>query len=391
MKIHFFCPDFILKAQKHIYFKGLNGLRFFAAFAVIITHIELIKAQMNFENLYKNKIIFELGGLGVIFFFVLSGFLITYILLMEKEQTGTIYIKKFYLRRILRIWPLYFLIVALGFFVLPYFHFMELPYFVLFRTHLSLLNLILFLTMLPNLAFAIYKPLPHIGQTWSIGVEEQFYIVWPWVVKKSKNILKTLVMLIGVLIIFKVVILSFVKAYPSNFQLSVLKKFIAMFKIESMAIGGIGAWMVYKKKYFQMILSNYFLTGAFAGVILLIYFTPDKLQDASFLVYSILFLIIILNVSLSPTSYIKLENKIFVFLGRISYGLYMYHLIVIAAFIGLLKYFGINVNNSIASQLIVYISVTGFTILLSWLSYRYFESCFLKLKHKFTVIKTGNI
>ncbi len=365
-------------------------MRFFAAFAVIITHIEMIKYQMECPNIYKTKMVFELGGLGVIFFFVLSGFLITYLLLKEKEQTGTVNVKKFYLRRILRIWPLYFFIVLLGFFVLPYFHFMEIPYFAKFKAHLSMINLFLFLIMLPNLAFAIFKPVPHIGQSWSIGVEEQFYLLWPWVVKKSKNILRTLCVIVVLLIAIKITVLFIFKAYPANTSLLVLKNFVAMLKIESMAIGGMGAWMVFEKKYFQRILNNFVLIGAIISVIIMIYFTPVKIQDAAFLIYSVLFLLIILNVSLNPKSFVKLENKVFVFLGNISYGLYMYHLIVVAAFIGFLKYTGFTVDNSIVSQIIVYISITGLTILLSWLSYRYFESWFLKIKHKFTVVKSGS-
>jgi peptidoglycan/LPS O-acetylase OafA/YrhL len=380
-----------MSSNKHIYFSGLNGLRFFAALAVIITHIELIKEQMDLPSLYSsNKIILELGGLGVVFFFVLSGFLITYLLLKEKEQTGTINVKKFYFRRILRIWPLYFLIVALGFFLLPHFKFMELPFFSKFNSHLSVLNLVLFIVMLPNLAFAIFKPLPHIGQTWSIGVEEQFYLIWPWIVKRSKNILRTLFVIVVLLLVIKIIVLFIFKANPQNPNLLILKNFIAMLKIESMAIGGIGAWMVFKKKYFQKVLSNYFLLLAIGGVLGLIYFTPEKLQDASFLVYSVLFLTIIINVSLNTNSIIKIENKVFVFLGNISYGLYMYHLIVVAAFIGFLKYIGFQVDNSIASQLVVYSGVLSLTVLVAWLSYRYFESWFLKIKYKFTVVKSGS-
>lgn len=380
-----------MSSNKHIYFSGLNGLRFFAALAVIITHIELIKEQMNFPGLHTdNKLIFELGGLGVVFFFVLSGFLITYLLLKEKEQTGTINVKKFYYRRILRIWPLYFFIVGLGFFVLPYFHFMEIPYFTQFRAHLSILNLVLFFVMLPNLAFAIFKPVPHIGQSWSIGVEEQFYVMWPWVVKRSKNLLATLCTIIVLLITIKIIVLILFKAYPEDKNILVIKNFVAMFKIESMAIGGLGAWMVFKKKYFQKVLSNYFLIFALSGVLGMIYFTPNKLQDGAFLIYSVLFLIIILNVSLNTNSIIKIENNVFVFLGNISYGLYMYHLMIVAAFIGFLKYIGFDVNNSFGSQLIVYSGVIGLTILVAWFSYRYFESWFLKIKHKFTVVKSGS-
>ena len=267
---------------------------------------------------------------------------------------------------------------------------MDLPFFSKFNSHLSLLNLLLFLIMLPNLAFAIFRPLPHVGQLWSIGVEEQFYLIWPWVVKKSKNILKTLFVIIVFLIVIKIILLFFLRNDPQNTNLLIIKKFVAMLKIESMAIGGIGAWMVFKKKYFQKLLSNYFLIGAIVCVLVLIYFMPQKLQDASFLIYSVLFLIIIINVSLNTNSIIKIENKVFVFLGNISYGLYMYHLIVVAAFIGFLKYIGFQVDNSVTAQLVVYSGVISLTIFISWLSYRYFEEWFLKLKHKFTVIKSGS-
>ena len=116
-----------MNSNSNIYFTGLNGLRFLAAMAVVITHIELIKGQMFCENLWStNKLIFELGGLGVIFFFVLSGFLITYLLLEEKKVSGTVSVKKFYARRILRIWPLYYLIIVLGFFILPHLPFIDI-------------------------------------------------------------------------------------------------------------------------------------------------------------------------------------------------------------------------------------------------------------------------
>lgn len=381
-----------MSKEEPIYFSGLNGLRFFAAVAVMVTHIELIKGQMPFNYLYESsKLVFELGGLGVVFFFVLSGFLITYLLLSEKRKTGTINVKFFYIRRILRIWPLYFFVVILGFFVLPKFHFMDVPYFFLpeFAGQFSILNFLLFVFMLPNLAFAVFRPLPHIGQTWSIGVEEQFYLIWPWVVKKSGNILKTLLSIIVFMVAFKVIISLIYKLDPNNQDLKALKDVVAMFKIESMAIGGIGAWMVFEKKYFNKFLSNYWLLGSFCGVAFLIYFTPEIIQDGIFIVYSVLFLIIILNVSLNQNSFLKLENKIFVFLGNISYGMYMYHMMVVAAVIGFLKYIEFPVSNSLLSQFIVYSGSILFTILISSLSYTLFEARFLKLKNKFTLISSG--
>src|SRR5258705_10300657 len=96
------------------YLKGLNSLRFLAAAFVIISHGQQSIAKLGFDR-FSGMTLFNRGGDAVEFFYVLSGFLITYLLQGELERTGTISIKGFYMRRVFRIWPLYFLIVALGF------------------------------------------------------------------------------------------------------------------------------------------------------------------------------------------------------------------------------------------------------------------------------------
>ena len=96
------------------YLEGLNALRFFAAFFVIISHanISIYKLELakNSELAVLNR-----GADAVDFFFTLSGFLISYLLITELNVTKNISIKNFYLRRVYRIWPLYFLIVFAGF------------------------------------------------------------------------------------------------------------------------------------------------------------------------------------------------------------------------------------------------------------------------------------
>ena len=113
--------------KKSIHFPNLTGLRFIAALVVLIHHVEQYRSIYGKTNYWNNSTIRLLGEEGVTLFFVLSGFLITYLLLAEKANVGTILIKQFYVRRILRIWPLYFLVVVLGFFILPKLHFLDVP------------------------------------------------------------------------------------------------------------------------------------------------------------------------------------------------------------------------------------------------------------------------
>jgi peptidoglycan/LPS O-acetylase OafA/YrhL len=388
-----------------VYFPGLNGLRFFAAFAVVVTHIELVKHFQGYPTLWventgpelsvKNilqKFVFEAGGLGVYFFFVLSGFLITFLLLSEKEKTGTVAIKKFYWRRVLRIWPLYYLIVILGFFVIPYLTTGGLNF-----TNKELndnygLNLFLYLIIFPNIAHAMFNPVPLISQTWSIGVEEQFYIIWPVLAKKAKNIFKMLLLVFFIMIGIKVFLLLLLKLGFTSKAILVLKKFFAMSKIECMTMGGMGAYFLfhYKEKFATYIYHPLVLPLSLLGIPLLILFTPAALQDGVHLVYSLLFLCIIANVSGNPQSFLKLENKIFNFLGQISYSIYMYHFMLIPAMFYVFKKIGILPSNQLLPQLIMYFSITAVTVLVSWLSYSYFEGWFLKLKSKYTIIKSGS-
>jgi peptidoglycan/LPS O-acetylase OafA/YrhL len=100
-----------MEGLNKIYFKGLNEIRAIAALAVLFHHVELYKYRGNIFSLYNtplNPFIKSLGKNGVYLFFVLSGFLITYLLLTEKSVFNKIDIKKFYIRRMLRIWPLYY-------------------------------------------------------------------------------------------------------------------------------------------------------------------------------------------------------------------------------------------------------------------------------------------
>jgi peptidoglycan/LPS O-acetylase OafA/YrhL len=244
-----------LKDENRVYFKGLDGLRAIGALSVVFGHIELIKSDFTVPNLlhlpfYKNTS----GHLGVILFFVLSGFLITYLLMVEKNKFKTISIKRFYFRRILRIWPIYYLILLLLLFVFP--NIIQLPYNAKPEFANLLDNyptLLIFFLMAPNLmCFGI----PGIGGGFhlsSIGTEEQFYIFWPWLIKWFKNIMIPLT-----LIFFGFAIAPNFCDYINNHYftkdsnlyvfIEQLRLFFEYFKIDCMALGGIFAYFYFSKK-----------------------------------------------------------------------------------------------------------------------------------------------
>lgn len=380
-----------MTSSTRVYFPGLNGLRFIAAYAVVITHVELLKATFGFNHSWHHPIIQNLGGLGVYFFFVLSGFLITYLLLVEKNVTGSIHIKDFYFRRIFRIWPLYYFIFILGFFVLPHFNVIDIGYLQKSFEENYWQHFILYLIMLPNLAYAMYGPVPHIGQLWSIGVEEQFYLFWPLLVKYAKKPFKILTGIIILFIGIKAMILLLNSHYANNEHFAALKKFAAMSKFECMAIGSMAAYLLYRNKQFMLNIIYHKLVQIFSLVIIpvLIFFTPDNIQDGIHILYSVSFAIIITNVASNQRSVIKLNNKKIDYLGKVSYGIYMYHMMIIPVVLFFLSKWPFLKNHPMLTNMAIYIIVSLITILLSILSYEYFEKFFIRLKNKYAHIQSG--
>ncbi|NJD90395.1 MAG: acyltransferase, partial [Geobacter sp.] len=165
------------------YFPGLNELRALAALAVILSHIEQMKELADLPFKYWFPIP---GKLGVILFFVLSGFLITSLLLQEKTaSSGFIDLRRFYLKRVLRIWPLYFFVVGASLLVLNRLSPFEVPGLTaLAYSRLDWKNILLLLCILPNYVEIL---IPYLTQIWSIGIEEQFYLFQPCIIKYLRS------------------------------------------------------------------------------------------------------------------------------------------------------------------------------------------------------------
>jgi peptidoglycan/LPS O-acetylase OafA/YrhL len=372
-----------------IYFPGLNALRFFAASLVVIHHAETIRLKFNLPNL-KHFSFFQNGMLAVSFFFVLSGFLITFLLISEIERTKTVSIRNFYVRRVLRIWPLYYLLVIIGLFIIPTFlGIIDYDYKMPYDTTTAGVLFLFFLSFAVNILFGshLLEPL------WSIGVEEFFYLIWAPLAKFSKH--KILNALIFVFVL-KTLINIFFKQNIDNTFFIFTKEIVSSLKFELMAIGGIGAWFVASKRE---TVETYWLFSLPAQIVLLtvillrLFFHNSLINNGLYKIFfntaivtgiveGLLFLWLILNVSVNPKTITKLQNRWLDFLGEISYGIYMYQMLIIFASVLVLKKILLASTPSV-STLIFYVFISFAIISISWFSKRFFEDWFLKLKGRF--------
>jgi peptidoglycan/LPS O-acetylase OafA/YrhL len=365
-------------------FDGLNSLRFFAAFLVVLHHAESIRKKNVMENLEWFGL-FRNGDNAVTFFFVLSGFLITYLLLKETSKTGTISIKNFYIKRMLRIWPLYFLLVIIGTLIVPeVFGLLHINYVMPYSFGQVWFYFVFFLPGIVSFIFGhhLLEPL------WSIGIEEVFYLIWAPLFKIAK---RRIVPILLAIIIIKVVLLILAQFWIKD---PLFVYTVNIFRFEAMAIGGLGACYIFNRRtslsdlriynkpvqiiiYTTLIAFLIFQSNIQNVIWQTIFFTPI----VSSILIDLIFLYLIVGVSLIDNNIIKLKNKVLSYLGEISYGIYMYHVIVISAVIQFLKGY-LNNLSPFFSAVIFYTIVILAVILISAISKIVFEDYFLKLKKK---------
>ena len=367
------------------FFPNLNSLRFFATLLVLVHHGEVIRAKNSFQA-WNEYSFFQNGTNAVKFFFVLSGFLITYLLLKEKKETNKVNILSFYFKRVVRIWPLYFLLVVVGAVLLPYlFDVLQINYLFPYTINETWYFFLLFLPSLVTFKYGshLLEPL------WSIGVEEWFYIIWA---PLFKWINKPLIF-IGSIIFLKLFLLIAINAdWITN---STVIHIIKTYSFEAMAIGGLGAYFLYKTNidlhqlFTKFKIVNYLLLACTISYLLLgsqinPYLNKSMVSDIAFnsLFVNMLFLhsIIYCGVILSKENW--LNNKWLNLGGEISYGIYMYHMLVIFMCIHFLKNTLLSLPGYL-SFILFYCLVLAGTLVTAYISKKVFEDFFIKYKNKF--------
>jgi peptidoglycan/LPS O-acetylase OafA/YrhL len=366
-------------AAGKVHFSGLNSLRFFAAFFVVIGHIPLDQASAGLPHPSWGTFFFR-GAFAVCFFFALSGFLITYLLLDEERRTGGIAIRRFYLRRICRIWPLYFGVVLCGLLVynglLPL---LGIRYPVGYSLATALL---LYGALLPNLMNSLYTVGGLLNPTWSIGIEEQFYLLWAPAVRRLRSRLPALCWAV-----LAASLALFCLNHYGVFGARQWKGFVGQLKFHFLAAGALCAWWLLRRReaflrlppfasrVAQLVLFALLLDFYLTSFIPWNWLGEEVLQ-------LVLYCWLIVNVAANPRNVVPVGASAFNYLGTISYGIYMLHMFAIYATSGLFQRTSWWHRSLPLYCLAYYALVFGLTFLLAHLSYRWYEQPFLRLKER---------
>lgn len=301
--------------KKETYFKQLDGIRFLAIFLVLVDHW------------FAEKIFVPLGILGVTMFFVLSGFLITRILILAKVKDGEtkrnhwFSIKQFMIRRSIRIFPIYFLSI----FVL---YILDVP---------PVRDTIIWcLTYSTNIYIALNETwLGTIDHLWSLAVEEQYYLLFPYLILflPSKNHKAVLYLMILSSVLLRIYLYM-------NGNDWMVQYVLMPTCLDCFGLGGLLAyWHTNEKEGFfdKLINPKWIISSATFLILFMIVIRWIQVEYNSThhfgnlvverFVYSLFCFFLIAGAVSGYKGILKviLENKFVIYLGKISYGLYLYH------------------------------------------------------------------
>jgi peptidoglycan/LPS O-acetylase OafA/YrhL len=352
-------------------FHSFDALRFFSFFIVFLSHLPYtLFNKLDFLNVD--------GTIGVYFFFTLSGFLITYILLFEKTTSNDFNFKNFFARRALRIWPLYYLVLLFAFCSSYIISLLNLPSSnVGYEPNWLMSSFFLenYMVIYHN-EYANVSPLPVL---WSLCVEEHFYIIWGvllYFIKTKK---------VPVFIVLFIVLAFFSRLFFYKHDL-LFKDILT--NIDFFMFGAIPAYLFinHKEKTIQYVNKIPLLLKVLliTATIVYVFSSSHIVFEYSKLVHPLVFGLLFSSITfvfLPQENKLKIsDSAVFSRLGIYTYSLYLLHVIVIHLIIQLFNKFQVNFEDTSVYFIIL---ALGLTILASYLSYILIEKPFLRLKKFF--------
>lgn len=356
--------------MKGRYFGSLNGIRALCALAVI-------KIHCHWDWAWVPKL-FNQGDLGVDVFFTISGFLIVTLLLRERDKTGKINLKGFYVRRSLRIFPIYYLLIALVFFfylvISPWapnglnYYSQSLPYLLIYSQNIIFLS-----------SIGIFS------HCWSLAMEEQFYLIWPavekWLSFKWRSLMLLLVLGISQMGNFGFFRDEIVQAY--GFE-DAYKLPMYLITFTPITLGVVLAYCLNSRIsfniFYKILGSRWSVTWVLLSIIILREYTFG--QGFPRLALHLLIMCLLASVVIREDHVLSgiLKNKFLFYLGAISYGIYLYHIAIKAMIESLAQKLNLLITPSI-----LFVLTTFITIFVAHISFKYFETPLINLKHKINV------
>jgi peptidoglycan/LPS O-acetylase OafA/YrhL len=347
------------------YMLQLDSLRAIAVTTVVIHHY------------IPDSFIGNLAAFGVRLFFVLSGFLITGILLRQKhkmtnyEETDHFsrIIKTFFIRRFIRLLPAYYITILISYILLKNID----------------ISLIWHITYLSNIYFSFNNWKPYTSHFWSLSVEAQFYLIWPFIVllNYQKNILKAIIIIIVANNIFR--LLCLLLSNDSNVC-------YVMGCYDSLALGCLLSYCEYYQDDFSQKIHRYFLMISFwigmpyfvlFHLTHLLYFNQTYLYEVFMILPNLFLGLVVEKASKHYQSFLGkiLEAKPLVYLGKISYGIYLYHLIARKVVEEISELLNLSLTDD---QLLRCLIFSIATVIISACSWHFIEQPINALKSKFT-------
>jgi peptidoglycan/LPS O-acetylase OafA/YrhL len=377
--------------SEHYYRPELDALRFFAFLSVFLFHglpgIAIPKHYgWSWPAVWIATNLKYAGRFGVCLFFVLSSFLITELLMRERSSTGTVHVPAFYVRRILRIWPLYFVFlffgVLLGHFVSGWQ--VETP------------RLVAFLVLLGNWYVATFGSSANpIGPLWSISIEEQFYLTWPWIAKAAG---RTAILVVSILLLPLSWITTYLLARSAP-AASHSIWFSSLVQFQFFALGALAALLL-KGRAPKWKMTSRLVLFTVAGALWTSaqgLFLRDYAPFSGPLFYILGYFLVGIGCVLLLFGFLGIPQRYtprsLVQLGKVSYGLYVFHRLsqhiaswLLPAAAGSELWTG-RLRSVLRDSAILVVALL-LTIALAFFSYRFLEMPFLRLKERFTFIRS---
>jgi peptidoglycan/LPS O-acetylase OafA/YrhL len=365
-------------------FDGFYGLRYICILCIIVPHLFAIGCDFGVCAGSMPSMI-ALGTFALQFFFVASAFLITFLLLAEQEKTGRISIRYFFLRRILRIWPAYYLLLLIVILIVHQWHFFDIPTASAAYTGsiASKCNSLYFFFLPHVVPFYISMP-PYLHHTYTIGIEEQFYFLWGilfLLLRRHRSIFfLSLIFLMPLLAAIHFFLNNHASPEGAARLFSQGITYLQYSRISTFAIGAfLGYSYFYRRTWIDVFQRKDLQLVLYAIIVGWLWFAP-VLPFIQLELIALLAGFVMLAASFPATSLVPYHTKWLVFLGHRSYGIYLFHIIAVVLAIK-------TASSAHLSGWAWWLAVCLLSVMLAtlfgWISYDAFEKHFLKLKDRF--------